>query len=124
MNISQMRHHAEHCLDVASQTDDEIQRARFLRAARMWRDLAHYKNQIDVALLPGASAGDAPHPRSPEANRKRRQGCLTKPRSLRPIYLERAATAAACLSEGVMSLLMIGLFLSIILALSAVALSA
>src|SRR5215204_3329751 len=43
MDISQMRRHPEHCLDVASQTDDEIQRARFLRAARTWRDLAHYK---------------------------------------------------------------------------------
>ena len=51
-------------------------------------------------------------------------GCLRMPRSLRANCPERAATAAACLSEDAMSLLMLGLFLSTILALSAVALNA
>jgi hypothetical protein len=44
--------------------------------------------------------------------------------SLRLNCPERAATVAACLGEVVMSLIILGLFLSTILALSAVALSA
>jgi hypothetical protein len=49
---------------------------------------------------------------------------LIKPLSPRGSYQKVAAMAVRPLSEGVMSLLMLGLFLSIILALSAVALSA
>ena len=46
------------------------------------------------------------------------------PRSPRPNYPERAATAVTYLSEGALSLIMLGIFLSTILALSAAALGA
>ena len=53
--------------------------------------------------------GNAPHPRSPEANRGRGAWVpWTMPHSLRPNYPKRAAMVAACLSEDAMSLIMLG----------------
>jgi hypothetical protein len=51
MNVQDMRRHAEHCLDEASEVTDELQRARFVRAAKAWRSLAHSKLQADAALM-------------------------------------------------------------------------
>jgi hypothetical protein len=51
MNAQQMRRNAEHCLDAANGSADEVQRLRFIRAAKAWRSLAHSKHQADIALV-------------------------------------------------------------------------
>jgi hypothetical protein len=56
MTPEQMRRNAEHCLDAASVSADEMQRERFLRAAKAWRSLADCKDQANSALLPEQEA--------------------------------------------------------------------
>jgi hypothetical protein len=52
MNSRTFQSNAEHCLELASQTNEETKRARLITAAKAWRALARYKSAIDVALLP------------------------------------------------------------------------
>ena len=47
-----MLRHAEHCLDAASHCVDEMQRVRFIRAAKAWRSLSRAKRLTEDALLP------------------------------------------------------------------------
>jgi hypothetical protein len=51
MNTETLRRNAEHCLDQASKAADEMQRQRFVRAAKAWRSLAYAKGQVDAALV-------------------------------------------------------------------------
>jgi hypothetical protein len=51
MNAQTMMKHADHCLDQASECLDDVQRAKFIRAAKAWRSLAHAKRMADTALL-------------------------------------------------------------------------
>ncbi len=60
MNTHTLRRNAEHCLAMASQTHDETERARFLRAAKAWRSLAEAKEEADTALLPDEVAMPLP----------------------------------------------------------------
>jgi hypothetical protein len=60
MNAEQMRRNAEHCLDVANQTQDETQRMRYLRAAKAWKTVAQNKERLDGALVPDEPATEGP----------------------------------------------------------------
>ena len=60
MNVEQLRINAEHCLKRAAGTAEELQRMRYLRAARAWQCLADRKRQLDTALFEdGALLDDA-----------------------------------------------------------------
>jgi hypothetical protein len=51
MNVEQLRSHAEHCLERATSELDELQRMRYLRAAKAWQSLAHRKLALDAGLM-------------------------------------------------------------------------
>jgi hypothetical protein len=57
MSVEQLRIHAEHCLKRAADTADELQRLRYLRAAKAWQGLADRKRQLDAALIGDAAEG-------------------------------------------------------------------
>jgi hypothetical protein len=51
MNVENLRSNAEHCLTLANAASDELQRMRWVRAAKTWQRLADMKQQADMALM-------------------------------------------------------------------------
>jgi hypothetical protein len=51
MNVEQLRRNFEHCLARASSESDELQRMRYLRAAKSWKSLAEHKLRLDDDLV-------------------------------------------------------------------------
>jgi hypothetical protein len=52
MNAQMMRANADHCVRMARESTDEIQKQRLLRAAMAWTSVADNKEKLDASLLP------------------------------------------------------------------------
>jgi hypothetical protein len=59
MTAHSLARNAEHCLDAASKCTDEVQRMRFVRAAKAWRSLARSKRMVDNALFDEEQVSEA-----------------------------------------------------------------